>query len=560
MAVETEQPLTAREFEQLCRGCETDREELVVRLAGEAGLRAGEIVRVRADDLTPCPDSSLAYRLCIRESNGGRRTVPLVSGLAETVRTYIDANGIEGVVVDVTERRVQMLVAAVADRVGLGDVTPATLRQYFARRLLVEEGVDVRAVTTAGGWEGVDSLLSSIPAPDDPEVAAAFEQVDRDRTPERRLPAVVETVDGVVAALASAADRETLEQEVCEQLAEEYDAAWLLDRDPNRDRVVRRAHAGASPDRFDGAGDSAVAVRALQTGRVLVTPDDPGPAAAVSGSGLLAAVPVHHGETEHGILVVRGPEDAFDDAERTALSALGRQMSLALTATDRKQLVSGGVVLEVQFQYDDTAAVFVDLAESLDATIALDGAIPDDDGLLCFVTIEGSPQAALEAATASNPIADARLISSSDDEGVLELSLTGPSPLLTVTDRGGTVTDLTVADGRATLTCELAPEADLRAIHDHLAAAFGAELRSKQERTATTAGLDRSDLVEEQLTDKQRDVIRTAYHAGYFEWPRGSTAEDLAESMGVSSPTLHNHLRRAQQNILETILDDARRN
>jgi predicted DNA binding protein len=288
----------------------------------------------------------------------------------------------------------------------------------------------------------------------------------------------------------------------------------------------------------------------------LVAPDDPGPAADTTGSGLLAAIPLGHGETEHGVAVVRGPREAFDDPERRALSMLGRQISLALTATDRKQLVLGGVVLEVQFQYDEAAAVFVDLAETLDARLTLDGAIPGGDGLLCFVTIEGSPQAALAAATASDSIADARLISSSDDEGVLELSLTGSSPLLDVTDRGGTVTGLTVEDGKATLTCELAPDADLRAMHDRLAAAFGVELRSKQERTATTAGLDSSTLVEEQLTDKQRDVIRTAYHAGYFEWPRGSTAEDLAESIGVSSPTLHNHLRRAQQSILDAILEE----
>jgi predicted DNA binding protein len=557
MAVETDNPLSAGEYERLRRACETDREELVVRLAGEAGLRAGEIVRVRAEDLTTCPDSSLSVQLRVREGDGDQRTVPLLSGLAEMVRRYIETHDIDGRLVDVSERRVQMLVGDVADRAGCEDVTPGTLRQYFAHQLLVEEGVDVRAVTAAGGWEGVDSLLAAVPDPEDRTVAAAFEQLDTDRQATGRLPAVVETVDGVVDALASASDQSGVEQAVCEQLVEGYDAAWLLDRDPKRDRVVCRAHAGASPERFDGAGDSAVAVRALQTGRVLVTPDDPGPAVETAGTGLLAAVPLGHGETEHGVVVVRGPRDAFDDPERRVLSTLGRQISFALTATDRKQLVLGGVVLEVQFTYDDSAAVFVDLSERLDAGISLDGAIPGGDGLLCFVTIEGSPQAALEAAADAAPIADARLISSTDDEGALELSLTESSPLLTVTDSGGTVTELSVTDGQATLTCELAPAADLRAIHDRLAADFGAELRSKQERAATTTGLDRSDPVEEQLTDKQRNVIRTAYHAGYFEWPRGSTAEDLAESMGVSSPTLHNHLRRAQQNILETILDDA---
>ena len=546
MVAEADAALSARGYEQVRRACRTDREELVVRLAGEAGLRAGEIVRVRPTDLTPSNGSSLEYELVVRD--GDRRTVPLLSDLADAVQQYLGANDIadDEAIVDVSERRVQMLVSTVADRAAepVGDVTPATLRQYFARRLLVEDGVDVRAVTAAGGWEGVDSLLASVPAPEDSEVTAAFEQLDSDRETDGRLPAVVETLDSVVDSLAETNSRSEVERAVCQQLVEQYDAVWILDRDPNRDR----AHAGEDPDYFEGDRDASVLDQALGSGRVQVTPADP--------VGLLAAVPVQHGDTDHGVLGVRATEAAFDDPERRALAMLGQQVSLALTAVDRKQLVLGGVVLEVQFQYDDTAAVFVDLAATLDTRLTLDGAVPSDDGLLCFVTFEGSAQAALEAATACDPIADARLISSTEDEGVLELSLTGDSALSVVTDRGGTVTELTVEDGQATLTCELAPDADLRAIHDRLAAAFGAELRSKQERTATTAGLDRSSLLDEQLTDKQRDVIRTAYHSGYFEWPRGSTAEDLAESMGVSSPTLHNHLRRAQQSILAELLEN----
>ena len=52
------------------------------------------------------------------------------------------------------------------------------------------------------------------------------------------------------------------------------------------------------------------------------------------------------------------------------------------------------------------------------------------------------------------------------------------------------------------------------------------------------------------------DALRAAYFAGYYEWPRRSTAEEIADSMGVSSPTLHNHLRKAQQKLLVAFLDE----
>jgi predicted DNA binding protein len=105
---------------------------------------------------------------------------------------------------------------------------------------------------------------------------------------------------------------------------------------------------------------------------------------------------------------------------------------------------------------------------------------------------------------------------------------------------------------------DVAPEADVRALADDLGAEFPAlELASKveRERTGQPSTAFRASL-EESLTDKQAAALRAAFHAGYFEWPRGSTAEELADAIGVTSPTLHNHLRRAQQKLLSEFVDD----
>ena len=58
------------------------------------------------------------------------------------------------------------------------------------------------------------------------------------------------------------------------------------------------------------------------------------------------------------------------------------------------------------------------------------------------------------------------------------------------------------------------------------------------------------------LTDRQHQAVETAYRAGYFEWPRENTAQEVAESMGISSPTLHRHLRKAQNELLTEFLDE----
>jgi predicted DNA binding protein len=59
----------------------------------------------------------------------------------------------------------------------------------------------------------------------------------------------------------------------------------------------------------------------------------------------------------------------------------------------------------------------------------------------------------------------------------------------------------------------------------------------------------------EELTERQRTAIELAYFAGFFEWPRVSSGEDIAESMGVSAPTFHQHARKAQRKVFQALFD-----
>jgi len=563
--------LTQREYETLRRSAQTHREELLIRLCGEVGLRAAEIPRVRPRDITnEGGQDRTRYFLTVRDEHG-RREAYLPARVAHDFWQYVRSNGIDtdDRVVDVSQRRVQMLVGEVGDRAAertgrptLSSVTPSALRRFFARRLLVEHGVDPRIVTAIGGWEGVDGLLPDTDGPTRDEIAAVFDRIGGDDGSEsRRLRRVVETVDDVGEALSRAGSREDIEEAVCRTLAKAntYGAAWVLEEDRHRERVVVRAHAGEDPDRFDGANDTTVIRQALQTGRVLVGPDRPRPTATERG--LLAAIPLVHGETTYGAVVVRADDrGVFDDPERTLLSDLGRRVGLSITAIERRQLLFGDTVVALTFQYPAEVGVLADLSSSLSCTVDLDGVVAAKArSLLCFVTVTGTPpERALERGASADGVGDARLIRSYDEGGLLELALEGNSPLLPITERGGSLTSLHAEDGRATVVAEFAPNVDVRGLVESLQRRFESiELRSKQEVTPTEqtpAGFRES--MEQRLTEKQVSVLQAAYHAGYFEWPRGSTAEELAESMDVSSPTLHNHLRRAQQKLLSALFDD----
>lgn len=56
------------------------------------------------------------------------------------------------------------------------------------------------------------------------------------------------------------------------------------------------------------------------------------------------------------------------------------------------------------------------------------------------------------------------------------------------------------------------------------------------------------------LTPKQRDILRTALEAGYYEIPRAVTHEDLADELGLAPGTVGEHLRKIESTVLAEIV------
>lgn len=52
------------------------------------------------------------------------------------------------------------------------------------------------------------------------------------------------------------------------------------------------------------------------------------------------------------------------------------------------------------------------------------------------------------------------------------------------------------------------------------------------------------------LTDRQLEVIRTAYDMGFYEIPKEASTDDLARELELDSATVSEHLQRAERNLL----------
>lgn len=55
----------------------------------------------------------------------------------------------------------------------------------------------------------------------------------------------------------------------------------------------------------------------------------------------------------------------------------------------------------------------------------------------------------------------------------------------------------------------------------------------------------------DRLSHRQREVFQLARRRGYYQHPKATSAAELAEELGVTTSTVHEHLQKAEQKILD---------
>jgi predicted DNA binding protein len=121
---------------------------------------------------------------------------------------------------------------------------------------------------------------------------------------------------------------------------------------------------------------------------------------------------------------------------------------------------------------------------------------------------------------------------------------------------GSPVADVRLRDGTLVLTLHLADVERLRAVVAELAsAAERIELRYLVHTGGEDApGADPTFVDRARLTDRQREVLRTAHAMGYFEYPREANATAVADELGIGVSTFAEHLAAAQRVLLGDLL------
>jgi len=445
---------------------------------------------------------------------------------------------------------------------GEADPTERTFEEYYPS---LDRWLSVSVVPTG---ESITIYLQDVT-----DRHRRADEVERLRGDLDRLTLIDDLLSELLLELLEASSREAIAETICERLGEtdRYEFVWIGERELGGDGLTVKASAGTTGESFEAVRETLADTttvpeeRAVETGSPQVVqqvagaesvPESVRVAAFADGIQSLLAIPLAYGETVYGVVAMYATDtDAFSERERESFETLGTVAGFAINAARQRDLLFADSVTELTFQLDSQNAPLPAASAALGATLSLEGVVPHEtDRLLCYLTVvDAAPDAVVDALDSADGVASVRAI---EDDGTVEAELDATTPLPTLSSRGATIRSATIADGAGRIVVDCPPEVTLRRLADVMDREFGAEVLSKRsrDRSVTTARSFRDEL-DDQLTDRQKTALRTAYFANYFESPRGSSAAEVAQSLDIADSTLLYHLRAGQRALLDAFFD-----
>ena len=120
---------------------------------------------------------------------------------------------------------------------------------------------------------------------------------------------------------------------------------------------------------------------------------------------------------------------------------------------------------------------------------------------------------------------------------------------------GCPVADVRAVDGQLEVVFRPADLATLRHIVGEVRETFGDVRLDHLVRSGHGNGTEAVVVDRGRLTDRQRQVLETAYRMGYFEYPRRANAGEIAATLDIASATFREHLAVAQSKLLEDVVE-----
>ena len=387
-----------------------------------------------------------------------------------------------------------------------------------------------------------------------------------------------ETALEVTHSIIDSSTRDEIEQIVCDHLtnSDTYSAAWVGRLDHSGQTITPRGTGTTSDarselslvDTGDGPKEARTIARALETRSVHVTHDvtdagfEPADGAQPDGRRSLIVAPITYEDQVYGTLnVYTAREGAFDESEQQVMGRVGKVVGHAFTSLERKQALLEDRAHELTFRTDTLGGV--EIETDGDVTISTDRTIQvTDDRFISYYTIDGlTSEAVVELVDRLYADAICHVVHEEGLRSRLEVETTEETLAAKLASYGWRTVEAVLRDGALRFTVQVPRETEVAQVVDTVRSVYAdAELVSQTTvvRESRAPG-DVFAAFDDALTERQRTALAVAYYGGFFNWPRDSTGEDLAERLDVSPSTLHHHLRHGEQKLLSAFFDGAGR-
>ena len=413
-------------------------------------------------------------------------------------------------------------------------------------------------------------------------VAGRAEIRERDRrlaersTRLERLERLFSLVGDIDDALRRAGTPDELARRVCEQLVatDPFEFAWVGAIPPDGSTLEPRTWANREQseqtylDEVSPALDGETpAAQAARSGEPVTVPNvvdhlreaDWAQTAVENNFESVLAVPLAHEDTIYGVLVVYATEPhAFDSFAQAVFDRLGTLVPQVSTELQRNRTMLADRVVELELSLPNPESFPNAVAAAVGEPVEYRQVKPTSNGQtrLRFSLTDPSIETlrGVEQQFVSVDSLDVVERSGGTTVSATVSGSTAPTRMLSCGAMPGEIvakTDTTVA------TVRLPHDADVRLFLERVEEHYpGVELVSRRDvgvRDHTEATAQRA--LAEDLTDRQREVLRSAYDHGFFESPRATTGVELADLLGVSQPTVTHHLREAQRRLFDTLFE-----
>jgi PAS domain S-box-containing protein len=390
----------------------------------------------------------------------------------------------------------------------------------------------------------------------------------------KRVNQLNDEIRTIMQALIQTQSRGAIIQRVCDSLVslDRFTYAWIGEPDPESSELYSIAQAGTPKQYLDMVSldfEDSNTLPAVRAAKKRTTITEPRIATAPQQAEWrdtalrhefqsVISVPLVYDEFLYGAMTIYSDQpEAFDDRTQSVLTELGKLVGYAINASEQRNALLGRDTVDVTFDLTGTADTFVELATRVSSDIRIENITPRGDGeyLIHFGCDENEPERVQAVAEDLPSIVELRVISETD-QTVYETVLIGDCLVATLATVGVNIRSVVVSEMHCRVRASLSEGRKKQILVRHLKDEYSDIEVAIHRYNTSSPSISWGELLDTSLTDRQWDILTTAYYSGFFDKQRKQTGAEIAELLDISQPAFSTQLRAAQRNLFDTIFDD----